>query len=80
MKHRKRRGEVTIKRQAGNKKEDRFVVDILYRENATWQGDVLWVDQNRQCSFRSALELLKLIDSALTDKEMEGGSDTEQNK
>lgn len=56
---------MTIKSQSGNTRGDRFVVDIRYRENSTWQGEVLWVDQNRQCSFRSALELLKLIDGAL---------------
>lgn len=47
------------------------MVDIRYRKNATWQGEVLWVDQNRQCSFRSALELLKLIDSALETRDMQ---------
>lgn len=57
-------------RQVGNSKGDRFVVDIRYRKNATWQGEILWVDQNRQCSFRSVLELLKLIDGALERKEM----------
>ena len=59
---------MTIKSQSGNTKGDRFIVDIRYQENATWQGEVLWVDQNRQCSFRSALELLKLIDGALESK------------
>lgn len=54
-----------IKRQEGKSKSNRFVINIRYRENATWQGDVLWVNQNRQCNFRSALELLKLIDGAM---------------
>lgn len=49
----------------GTNEGTRFIVDIRYRENATWQGEVRWVDQNKQCSFRSALELLKLIDGAL---------------
>lgn len=54
------------KGQAGGSKEgNRFIIDIRYRKNATWQGEVLWVDQNKQCSFRSALELLKLIEGAL---------------
>lgn len=54
------------KNQAGGTNEGtRFIVDIRYRENATWQGEVRWVDQNKQCSFRSALELIKLIDGAL---------------
>ena len=53
----------------GTKEGTRFIVNIRYRENATWQGEVLWVNQNKQCSFRSALELLKLIDGALDREE-----------
>lgn len=53
----------------GTKESTRFIVDIRYRENATWQGEVRWVDQNKQCSFRSALELLKLIDGVLDREE-----------
>ncbi|MCI8402048.1 MAG: hypothetical protein HFI38_08205 [Lachnospiraceae bacterium] len=40
-----------------------FLVHIQYRNNATWQGQVTWVDKKKTMSFRSALELLKLIDS-----------------
>lgn len=58
------------KSQTGSTKEGtRFIVNIRFRENATWQGEVLWIDQNKQCSFRSALELLKLIDGALDFEE-----------
>ncbi len=56
---------ITIKSQSGNTKGNRFVIDIRYWENFTWQGEILWVDQKQQCSFRSVLELLKLIDGAL---------------
>ena len=48
----KRRGE-----------QDTFIVRIQYRQNATWQGHVTWVDENKTVPFRSALELIKLIDS-----------------
>ena len=41
-----------------------FVVQILSRENATWQGTVTWLDGKKTQPFRSALELLRLIDSA----------------
>lgn len=41
-----------------------FVVEVKYRENATWQGTVKWVEGNKEQGFRSALELIKLIDSA----------------
>ena len=44
-----------------------FVVNILYQENATWQGTVTWVDKNESKSFRSALELIRLIDSTMDD-------------
>ncbi len=40
-----------------------FVVKILGTENASWQGTVTWIDQNRVMPFRSALELIKLMDS-----------------
>ena len=35
------------------------------RQNATWQGSVTWVEKKEKQQFRSALELLKLIESAL---------------
>lgn len=40
-----------------------FVVRVQYRQNATWQGQVTWAEKNKTIPFRSALELLKLIDS-----------------
>lgn len=42
-----------------------FVVRILNTQNATWQGTVTWTDGKRMESFRSALELIRLIDSTL---------------
>jgi len=41
-----------------------FIVEVKYRENATWQGTVKWVEENKEQNFRSALELIKLIDSS----------------
>ncbi|MBP3927297.1 MAG: hypothetical protein J6D13_09025, partial [Clostridium sp.] len=42
-----------------------FIVHVKYRQNATWQGEVIWTERKQKQYFRSALELLKLIDSAL---------------
>ena len=42
-----------------------FVVSVKSQENHTWQGTVSWVEGKKQVNFRSALELLKLMDSAL---------------
>ena len=46
-----------------------FVVQILSRENATWQGTVTWLDGKKTQPFRSALELLRLMESAVTTSE-----------
>ena len=42
-----------------------FVVHVMHRQNATWQGTVVWAEKNKKASFRSALELIKLMDSAV---------------
>lgn len=52
-------------------KKGTFVVHVQYRQNATWQGQVVWAEKKITKSFRSALELLKLIDSALDEGEQE---------
>ena len=43
-----------------------FAVRILFRQNASWQGSVTWLEGKREQSFRSALELILLMDSALS--------------
>ena len=48
-----------------------FIVHVQYRQNATWQGEVVWAEKKITKSFRSALELLKLMDSALEQAETE---------
>jgi len=42
-----------------------FLVNVLYRQNATWQGTVSWVEEDKKVSFRSALELFVLMESAM---------------
>lgn len=54
-----------------------FLVKIMNSQNATWQGSVTWVEEKKVQNFRSALELLKLIDGAIgqnENEEIEGGS------
>lgn len=46
-------------------KKATFVLKVLYRNNASWQGSVKWIEENREEHFRSVLELLWLIDSAV---------------
>ena len=42
-----------------------FSLSILFRQNATWQGTVAWLEGGKSQSFRSVLELVFLMDSAL---------------
>jgi hypothetical protein len=45
-----------------------FVIRILNTQNATWQGVVTSVDGREEKTFRSLLELLKLMDSAFAER------------
>lgn len=42
-----------------------FSLRILFRKNATWQGSVTWLEGGKSQNFRSVLELVSLMDSAL---------------
>lgn len=42
-----------------------FELQVLFRQHSSWQGTVRWRDQHREQSFRSVLELILLLDSAL---------------
>lgn len=42
-----------------------FTVRILFRQNASWQGSITWLEGRQEQSFRSVLELILLLDNAL---------------
>ncbi len=46
-----------------------FAVRVMFRQNASWQGSVTWLEKRQEESFRSALELCLLMDSALRTHE-----------
>lgn len=48
-----------------------FAVRVLFRQNASWQGSIAWLEGDVEQSFRSALELILLMDSALTKTEQQ---------
>lgn len=52
-----------------------FKLKILFRQNASWQGTITWIESKQEQSFRSALELIMLMDNALT---YVGGLNSEQ--
>ncbi len=47
-----------------------FVVKINNKQNGTWQGRVIWAEENRTEYFRSLLELINLMDEALARGEL----------
>ena len=46
-----------------------FAVKILFRQHASWQGCVAWLEGRQEQSFRSVLELILLMDSAIQAEE-----------
>ena len=46
-----------------------FHIKILFRQNTSWQGSISWLEGKREETFRSVLELLLLIDSAINDND-----------
>ena len=50
-------------------KEATFLIRVLFRQNTSWQGCLTWVDGGREQSFRSVLELILLLHSALEQSE-----------
>ena len=46
-----------------------FEIAIKFTQNSTWQGQIHWVEKNKKQNFRSALEMLKLMDEALKESE-----------
>jgi len=44
-----------------------FVVEVLDTRNHTWQGRIYWANKERTENFRSALELMQLISSAVAE-------------
>ena len=42
-----------------------FALKVLFRQNTSWQGSVSWMEGGREETFRSVLELLFLMDSAV---------------
>ncbi|MCL2249531.1 MAG: hypothetical protein FWC13_09695 [Oscillospiraceae bacterium] len=48
-----------------------FEISVKFMQNATWQGQIHWIERNQKQHFRSALEMLKLMDEALTESQQD---------
>ena len=42
-----------------------FKINIIFRQNASWQGSIHWMEKSLETEFRSALEMIFLIDNVL---------------
>ena len=47
-----------------------FSLHIMYCQNTSWQGTIHWLEKNQFQKFRSVLELMLLIDSAIVMKQL----------
>ncbi|MEG0378742.1 MAG: hypothetical protein RR614_09725 [Eubacterium sp.] len=48
-----------------------FILEIKSTRNHTWQGTIQWVQTQQKVAFRSALEAIKILDSALSEPDSE---------
>lgn len=44
-----------------------FKIQILFREHYTWQGRLIWENENQEIVFHSAIELIQLLDEILAE-------------
>lgn len=42
-----------------------FRIQILFREHYTWQGRLIWQDENMEMVFHSSIELMQMLDEIL---------------
>jgi len=52
-----------------------FVIKIQYRQHATWQGTLEWLDGHRTQHFRSTMEMLKLMEEVVEASNVPDDSD-----
>ncbi|MBQ1456962.1 MAG: hypothetical protein IIZ20_00455 [Butyrivibrio sp.] len=44
-----------------------FIIQVKFRQHATWQGVVVWAEENKRGKFQSAMELIQLMDHAINN-------------
>lgn len=63
--------------EIGNKAT--FTVHVQFRQNASWQGTIQWVEGGKTQRFRSELEMLKLMTNAINfDNDNDGLADWDE--
>ena len=58
-------GQIIAEDAAPEGKLATFSIKIIFRQNSSWQGSIIWLNTGQEESFRSLLELALLMNSAL---------------
>lgn len=60
-----------------NGEQGTFIIRVEQRQHSSWQGRVTWAEEGKTENFRSALELLKMIDGALDGRDIKEDAEEE---
>ncbi|MDY3224876.1 MAG: hypothetical protein SOW84_03245 [Candidatus Faecousia sp.] len=44
-----------------------FALQVRFRQHASWQGELTWLEKDNSQSFRSVLEVISLLESAMVE-------------
>ncbi len=68
--------------KTGMEKRERqiFVVDVIAHQKNTWQGQIHWIQGNKKISFRSVMEMLRLMDSAISAGDSRARQETDRQR
>lgn len=44
-----------------------FRIQVLFREHYSWQGKLIWQNENQEVVFRSVIELIQIFDEILEE-------------
>ncbi len=53
----------TVLRQTGEVAS--FIVNVAFRQNSTWQGEIFWEEEQQLQHFSSTLDFIKIVDGDL---------------
>ncbi len=53
------------RKNLNGKNKGTFIIKVEESQRGNWQGKVVWADEDTTEHFRSALELLQLVDEAI---------------
>ena len=63
------KGEKEINEIKIDNKKQTFIIEVVDTQDSTWQGRVSLVNGQKQQTFRSVMELLRLVDSVVGENE-----------